>query len=139
MRVLTLGLVMLCVAARAGVAQEPVVPTYVNENPTDPAPLSLSGLTGVVRGLGGDPIPRATVSLFTEQGHMLVASETTDREGKFHFEKVDHGLFRVVARVPGLCPANIPVKIEPSYIRHRKLIITMRPKDMDTCSYGMAK
>src|SRR5271167_4411792 len=97
MRILTLGLVMLCVSAGAVAAQEPVVPTYVNENPTDPAPLKLNGLTGTVRGLGGDGIPRATVSLFTEETHTLVASVTSDRQGKFHFDKVDHGFYRVVA------------------------------------------
>jgi hypothetical protein len=139
MRLVILGLVILCGAARAGVGQEPVVPTYVNENPTDPAPLTLRELQGSVRGLGGDPIPRATVSLFNEVGHTLVASVNSDRDGKFRFDKVEHGLYRVVARVPGLCPANIPVKVQGSLLAHRKLVITMRPKDIDTCSYGMTK
>jgi hypothetical protein len=139
MRVFALGLVMVVLAASTIVAQEPVVPTYANENSTDPPPLKLSGLTGRVRGLGGDGIPRATVSLFTEDKHILVASVNSDRNGKFHFDKVEHGLYRVVARVAGLCPANIPVKIESALILHHKLEITMRPKDIDTCSYGMAK
>lgn len=134
-----IGLVGMLGAAQAGLGQEPVVPTYVNENSTDPAPLKLNGLAGRVRGLGGDAISRATVSLFTEEGHMLVASVNSDRNGKFHFDKVDHGLYRVVARVAGLCPANIPVKIESSLIMHHKLEITMRPKGLDTCSYGMSK
>ena len=134
-----IGLVGMLGAAQVGLGQEPVVPTYVNENTTDPAPLKLNGLAGRVRGLGGDAISRATVSLFTEEGHMLVASVNSDRNGKFHFDKVDHGLYRVVARVAGLCPANIPVKIESSLIMHHKLEITMRPKGLDTCSYGMSK
>jgi hypothetical protein len=70
---------------------------------------------------------------------MLVASVNTDRNGKFKFDKVEHGFFRVVARVEGLCPANIPVKIEGSFLAKRQLVITMRSKDIDTCSYGMAK
>jgi hypothetical protein len=45
----------------------------------------------------------------------------------------------VVAQVAGLCPANIPVKVESSLLAHHRLEITMRPKEMDTCSYGMAK
>jgi hypothetical protein len=52
---------------------------------------------------------------------------------------VEKGLYRVVARVEGLCPANVPIKIESSLLAKRRLIITMRPKDLDTCSYGMAK
>ena len=139
MRILALGLLMGVLAANTVAAQEPVVPMYVNENSTDPPPLKLNGLTGRVRGLGGDGIPRATVSLFTEDRHILVASVNSDRDGKFHFDKVEHGLYRVVARVAGLCPANIPVKIESALILHHKLEITMRPKDIDTCSYGMAK
>jgi hypothetical protein len=115
--------------------------TYVDENSTPPAPLKLSGIVGRIRGLGGDPIPRATISLFTDEGtvHTFLSSVVSDRDGKFHFDKVEHGLYRVVARVDGLCTANVPVKVEASLIMHRKLEITMRPKDIDTCSYGMAK
>jgi hypothetical protein len=136
-----LGLVGVCAAGRAGWAQKPSdnVPVYVNENSTDPAPLKLDGLEGKVQGLGGDAMSGARVSLFTEEGHTLVSSVNSDRNGKFKFDKVEHGFYRVVARVEGLCPANIPVKIEGSMLAKHKLIITMRPKDIDTCSYGMAK
>lgn len=141
-RIVTLGLVILGIGARAGVAQSAAVPVpvYVDENAQDPAPLRLDGLNGKVQGLGGDPMPRAVVSLFTEQApHVLVASVNSDRDGKFKFDKVEKGLYRVIARVDGLCTANIPVKIEGSVLAHHELVITMRPKDIDTCSYGMAK
>lgn len=130
---------MVAAAAATGAQQNPVTPVYVNENQTDPAPLKLRELRGTVLGLGGDPMPRATVSLFTEDTHTLVGSETTDSEGKFKFEKLRHGAYRVVARVEGLCAANIPIVLEASLLAHRKLEITMRPKGLDTCSYGMAK
>ena len=91
-----------------------------------------------VRGLGGDAMPMAQVSLFAEDGHALVAAAVTDKDGKFRF-KVDKGLYRVVARVEGLCPANVPVKVESSVLAKHKLVITMVAKDIDTCSYGMAK
>ena len=96
-------------------------------------------LAGQVRDLGGTAIPRATVSLFTEDGHTLVASIMSDRNGDFRFNNVAKGLFRVVVRVEGLCPANIPVNVESSLLAHRKLVITMQPKDIDTCSYATAK
>ncbi|HXE07167.1 MAG TPA: carboxypeptidase-like regulatory domain-containing protein [Acidobacteriaceae bacterium] len=121
-------------------AQAPVAAAaYVDENGTDPAPLHLRELEGKVVGLGGDAMPRTEVALYTENGHTLVATATSDREGKFRFDKVEKGLYRVVARIEGLCPANIPVRIESSLLGKRKLIITMRPKDLDTCSYGVAK
>ena len=136
---LSLALMIALAPSMASAGQSPVVPMYVNENQTDPAPLKMRELQGTVTGLGGDPMPRAMVSLFTEDTHTLVGSETTDRDGKFKFEKLRHGTYRVVARVEGLCPANIPVVIESSLLAHRKLEITMRPKDIDTCSYGLAK
>jgi hypothetical protein len=143
MRTVVSGLVM---AGMLGVGitayaqgREPVVPTYVNENPSEPAPIKLRDLEGKVVGLGGDAMPRATVSLFTEEGHTLVGSETTDKNGKFKFEKVGHGAYRIVARVAGLCPANITIQLGASLLAHRKLVITMRPKDIDTCSYATTK
>jgi hypothetical protein len=122
--------------AAAGGASAPV---YVDENSTDPAPLKLNGVEGTVRGLGKDALPRATVSLFTEDGHTLVATMMTDKDGKFRFNKVDKGLYRVVAGLPGLCTANVPIKVESSILAKHRLEITMQAKDLDRCSYGMAK
>ena len=81
----------------------------------------------------------ASVSLFTEDGHKLVATVISDKDGKFRFDKVEKGLYRVVARVAGLCTANIPILVESGLLLHHKLEITMQPKDLDRCSYGMAK
>ena len=137
---LMIGLVGIIAAAPARAAQAPVAaPVYVNENSTDSPPLKLNGVDGTVRGLGGDPMSRASVSLFTEVGHTLIGTVVSDRGGKFRFEKVEKGLYRVLVEVEGLCTANIPVKVESSLLAHRRLEVTMRPKDIDTCSYGMAK
>jgi len=131
---------MVIVAASASMAQKPVVvPKYVNENSVDPKPIKLRELQGTVLGLGGDPMPRAMVSLFTEDTHTLVGSETTDMQGRFKFNKLEKGAYRVVARVEGLCAANIPIILEGGLLGHKKLEITMRAKDIDTCSYGLAK
>ena len=125
--------------ARGGQTAPAATATYVDENQPDPAPLKMRDVEGKVRGLGGDAMPRATVSLFTELEHALVATVMTDRDGKFRFTKVDKGLYRVVAKVEGLCPANVPIRVESSLIAHRDLEITMQPKDIDRCSYGIAK
>ena len=95
MQIVTFGLMILSVAARAGLGQSAAVPTPVYVD--------------------------------------------SDKDGKFKFDKIAKGLYRVIARIDGLCTANIPVKIESSPLADRRLIITMRPKDIDTCSYGMAK
>jgi hypothetical protein len=140
-QMLTIGLAGLLFAGYAGRAQTAAAapPTYVDENTPDPAPLKLRDLDGVVRGLGGDAMSRASVALFTEQGHDLVANTISDKNGKFKFDKVAKGLYRVVVRVQGLCPANVPILLEGSFLAHHKLVITMRPKDIDTCSYGTTK
>jgi hypothetical protein len=126
---LTMGLMGMFAAPAARAAQ--AAPAYVNENPADPAPLKLVGVEGRVRGLGGDAMSRASVSLFTEDKHELVGTVMSDKNGK--------GLYRVVARVEGLCTANIPILVESSILAHHRLEITMQPKDVDKCSYGMAK
>ena len=123
--------------AKAGVADAGA--GYVDENQPDPAPLKLRDLEGSVRGLGGDGMPRVPVLLFAEDGHGLVATAVSDMQGKFSFGKVDKGRYRVVVKVQGLCPANVPVVLEGSLLAHHKLVVTMQPKDIDTCSYGMTK
>jgi hypothetical protein len=144
-RLETFAMMVVLAVATAGLGQTAPAatgsanaPVYTNENQSDPAPLKLNAVAGRVRGLGGDAMSRASVSLFTEDGHAFIATVVSDKDGKFRFDKVDKGLYRIVARVDGLCTANIPIKVEPSLL-HRKLEITMQPKGLDTCSYGMAK
>jgi len=45
----------------------------------------------------------------------------------------------VVVTIAGLCPANVPILVESSLLAHRRLVVTMQPKDIDTCSYGTTK
>jgi len=124
-------------ASAAG--QTTAAATYVNENGTDPAPLNLRELQGKVEGLGGEAMPRVQLALFREGDHSLLATTVSGIDGKFKFDKVEKGLYRIVARVEGLCPANVPVKMESGLLAKRKMTITMRPKGLDTCSYGVAK
>jgi hypothetical protein len=140
----TLGLVGLMATANAGLAQAAGGPTapapaYVDENDKDPAPLKIDSVHGQIQGLGGDAMARAALALFTEEGHALVSTAMSDKDGKFNFGKVDKGFYRLVVRVQGLCTANVPIKVESSPLAHKKLVITMQPKDIDTCSYGMTK
>jgi hypothetical protein len=139
--VFTIALAGVLISGRAGSAQAAAgdAPAYVDENQTDPAPLKLREVDGSVRGLGGDGMPGASVSLFTGEGHSLIATMKSDKDGKFRFDKVEKGAYRLVVRVEGLCTANVPIVVESSLLAHRKVIVTMRAKDLDTCSYGMTK
>jgi hypothetical protein len=137
----TIALTGTLIAGRGSIAQTAAVdaPTYVDENQTDPAPLKLREVEGSVRGLGGDGMPRVSVSLFAEEGHALIATVLSDKDGKFRFEKVEKGHYRLVVRTAGLCPANVPIVVESSLLARHKVIVTMQAKDIDTCSYGLAK
>jgi len=58
------------------------------------------------------------VTLFTEQGHEVVGTAISDRDGKFKFAKVDKGCTRGGDDC-GLCPANVPILVESSLLAHR--------------------
>jgi len=132
------SMALLClVPAAAG--QAAADPSYVNQNQTDPRPVGLAGVAGNIHDPGGLSFVRASISLFTEQDHTLVATVESDKSGHFSFAKIKPGLYRVVAKVEGLCPANIPVKIESFSPVHRKMQIIMQPKGLDTCSYAIVK
>src|ERR1035437_52576 len=62
------------VAKPAGAPAPTDASAYVDENPTVPTVQKMRELVGKVRDLGGMPIPRASVSLFTEEGHALITT-----------------------------------------------------------------
>ena len=112
---------------------------YEDHNQSPPRALDFSTIEGHIHDPGKIPYPDASVLLFTEQGHTLVASVKSDHNGRFEFGKIKPGLYRVVAKVGNLCAANIPVKVSSFVLGHRRLQITMQPGGLDTCSYGTMK
>ncbi len=113
---------------------------YEDHNQSPPRALDFSTtLEGYVHDPGKIPYPNASVLMFSEQGHTLVASVKSDHNGRFEFGKIKPGLYRVVAKVGTLCAANIPVKVSSFALGHRRLQITMQPGGLDTCSYGTMK
>jgi hypothetical protein len=121
---------------------------YQNKNQVDPEPLSLMIVSGRVISEVGDvgaarelgPVLGACLSLFTAQGHRLMATTVADREGRFQFKKVPIGKYRLVVRAEPLCLANVPVRVfrqrskKPS--RSKQVVLHMRPAGIDDCSYG---
>jgi len=144
-------LALVAFGAQAALAQATPAPTamgqlapqttdaYEDHNQSPPRALEFSTIEGFVHDPGKIPYPNASVLLFTEQEHSLVASVKSDRNGRFDFGKIKPGLYRVVAKVGNLCPANIPVKVSSFALGHRRLQITMQPGGLDTCSYGTMK
>jgi hypothetical protein len=116
-----------------------VTNTYEDHNVVDPHPLEVNVIAGIVHDLGKLTFSGASILLFTEQDHTLVASTKSDSNGRFELAKVKSGLYRLIVKVDALCPANVPLKITSSPLAHHKLQITMQPQDLDTCSYGTTK
>ena len=141
-----LGLALLAVmpsmAAQKGDDLCPSSTVYENHNQVDYGPLKVSAVRGMGNVEVGDKtqparaIPGACLSLFTEKDHKLVASVAADSEGRFQFDAVSSGRYRLVARAKGFCTANIPLEVVKSFRRKTKIVVHFRPAGIDTCSYG---
>lgn len=116
---------------------------YENRNQSDPKPLVINEAIGDVTVQGGKPVndlgpaSGACLGIFTEKEHKLVATATTDREGRFKFNSVTPGEYRIVARYETFCIANIPLIITAKASpKHKRLTLHMRPVSLDECSYA---
>src|SRR5882757_1819171 len=131
-----------CIGAQKGDAPCPSSTVYENHNQVDYGPLKVRA----VRGMGivevgdktqpGRAVPGACLSLFTEKDHKLVASVAADSVGRFQFDVVSPGHYRLVARADAFCIANIPLEIARSSLKKAEILVHFRPAGIDTCSYG---
>jgi hypothetical protein len=78
----------------------------------------------------------ACLSLFTANSHKFVAHVQLDKQGLFEFGRVPPGDYRLVARAPGFCTGNDPVRIKASRARgkRRVMIVYFQPHEIDTCT-----
>ena len=75
----------------------------------------------------------ACLSLFTENSHKFVATVPVDKSGRFEFSGVPPGSYRLVARSPGFCTGNIPVRVSGSRKSKRILVFFQGPA-IDVCT-----
>jgi len=82
-----------------------------------------------------DEKPAGCLSLFTADSHEFVKSAKTNRDGKFDFGEVPPGSYRLIARSPGFCTGNIPVKVVrlPRY-QNRSIVVLFRLASTDVCT-----
>jgi hypothetical protein len=125
----------------------PEAKIYVNRNQIDYGPLRLPHIKGkgVVNRdskFAGQPVGGACLSLFTENTHKWIETQIADSEGKFIFGSIKPGRYRLIARGPSLCPANIPliiIKPNHSQITHSMQLLISFIADaiyLDKCSFG---
>jgi hypothetical protein len=141
-----LGLALLAVkpsmAAQKGDNPCPSSTVYENHNQVDYGPLKVRAVLGAGVVESGDKtqpgkrVRGACLSLFTEKDHKLVATVAADSEGRFRFDTVSSGRYRLVARAGGFCVANIPLEVVTSLRKKTEILVHFRPAGIDTCSYG---
>lgn len=145
----SLVIALLGLTAPAQQKSEPCkMSNYVNRNQLDPRPLSVTKLLGRVMvevgELGGStretgPASGACLGLFTEREHQLVAIVSADKEGRFAFDAVPEGEYRLIVRADPLCLANVPLRVVRSQrggTRKKQVVVHMRAAGIDTCSYA---
>lgn len=121
--------------------------SYENHNQVEYKPLKLA----VVQGTGvieiednvvkkNEPVSGACLSLFTSD-EKFIMSVKADAAGDFRFKNIAAGQYRLVARAPGFCTANIPVEIvrasRRSKLRRAQIVVHYRLTGIDVCSFGV--
>jgi hypothetical protein len=119
---------------------------YENHNHIDYKPLKLAKIQG--RGVieirdnvikPNETVPGACLSLFTPD-EKFVMSAKANPNGGFQFDDVAPGRYRLVARAPGFCTANIPIQVvkasRKSKLQSKEVVVHYRVTGIDTCSWG---
>ena len=99
------------------------------------------GVVGHSSEFDGHSVGGACLSLFSETTHKWIKTVVADVEGKFKFDLVKPGRYRLVARAPYTCPANIPIVVpktgRQNKVSSMQLLIDFRAMGLvDECSYG---
>jgi hypothetical protein len=122
---------------------------YESRNQVDPPALSVSMVSGRVIDEVGElgesvkeigPVAGACLGLFTEKEHQLKATTVADDEGRFTFEMVRSGKYRLVVHAGPLCVANVPLRVirmkRGANAVQRQVVVHMRAAGYDSCSYA---
>lgn len=114
---------------------------YTEMTPPMTGRLLLRQARGVVRGREGAAIPQVRLGLFTDAApHRLVAATITDSRGNFDFSHaVPDGDYRLVAMYPGLCTANIPLRLERRAGNRHHLELVLEYPGLDLCARATAR
>jgi hypothetical protein len=111
--------------------------TYEDHNQIDPKPLKLDRISGIAKDDQGVSIANVCIGLFSEKDHRLIASAETREDGRYTLGEIPPGRYRLVAKHPALCVANVPLLVGSQTHRSKKeLVLHMKVGGVDSCSYG---
>jgi hypothetical protein len=112
--------------------------TYENQNQLDYS-LRVRRIKGVATDTRSTSVPGTCVGVFSEPDHRPVASVATDEDGRFSFEAIRPGKYRLVALQEGFGVANVILDVGswPSggIIHDRRLVVHLRPRGIDITSF----
>ena len=116
----------------------PCVAEYENHNQIDYGPLPVQDVKGTIIDPQQVAVPRVCVGLFWEKDHKLVATTESDADGKFFLQSVPTGRYRLIVKADPLCAANVPLQVVKHQKKKHALLVHMKPRGLDSCSYGEA-
>jgi hypothetical protein len=125
-------------AAQEQTTSSPCMAEYENHNQIDYGPLVVREVRGTVSDPQQTAMPKVCLTVFTEKDHKSVATTETDANGRFSFQSVPPGRYRLIVKADALCTANIPLHVVSRLKRKQVLQVHMKPRGLDTCSYGEA-
>jgi Carboxypeptidase regulatory-like domain len=142
-RNLTLLIFAVALLAAPSFAQQSEVSSscmidYENHNQTDYGPLIVHDVKGTITDPQAGAVPKVCVGVFTEKEHKLVAATESDADGKFSMQSLPPGRYRLVVKADPLCAANVPFQVVKSQKKKQVLLVHMKPRGLDSCSYGEA-
>lgn len=142
-RKLTLLIVAAVLLAAPSFAQQKAdssscVAEYENHNQTDYGPLIVQEVKGTITDPQQGAVAKVCVGIFTEKDHKLVATTESDTDGKFSLQSVPPGRYRLVVKADPLCAANVPLHVVKHQKKKHVLLVHMKPRGLDSCSYGEA-
>ena len=147
MRILPLLLMLVLMASGRGTSWQASdcgkSVTYENHNQVDPPAIMLREASGIAVDKEGVVVPGVCVAAFTEKEHSLVSTIMTDQGGKFRFDKLPKGDYRLVVKYAGFCTANVPLKLDPQSSQKtrqsKQLVVQLRLGGYDECSFAEYK
>lgn len=142
-RKLTLLIFAVALLAEPSFAQQkgdssPCMAEYENHNQIDYGPLIIQKVKGTITDPQQGAVPKVCVGIFTEKDHKLVATTESDADGKFSLQSVPPGRYRLVVKADPLCAANVPLQVVKHQKKKHALLVHMKPRGLDSCSYGEA-
>ncbi len=105
--------------------------------------LSIRSVSGYAIDPDNARVQLLCLGIFSLKDKRLVASATTDEDGRFQLPNIPPGTYRLVARGHGFCIAIVPLRVvrwpRGGMWKRRQLVLHMRAAALDVCSYGSYK